>query len=156
MSGQQIDLTTLPLDTLAQVKKQLDDELEHLTTSFTKLRQAQTRFKECIISVKTGVNDSCAGKTLLIPLTTSLYVPGELSSTSHVMVDVGTGYYVEKTTTDAVKFYAAKVDVLSKSLIELEKVVAQKGQNVRVVEEVIRRRVMEQQQQQGQGGEEKA
>lgn len=73
-------------------------------------------------------------------------MPGELSSTEHVLVDVGTGYYVEKSTTDAVKFYTAKVDVLAKSLAELEKVVAQKGQNVRVVEEVIRRRVLDGQQ----------
>jgi len=151
--SQQIDLTTLPLDTLAQVKKQLDDELEHLTTSFSKLRQAQTRFRECITSVRNGVNDECAGKTLLIPLTTSLYVPGELSSTEHVLVDVGTGYYVEKSTADAIGFYTAKVDVLAKSLAELEKVVTQKGQNVRVVEEVIRRRMLEgQQPQQAQGG----
>lgn len=59
------------------------------------------------------------------------------------MVDVGTGYYVEKTTADAVKFYTAKVEALAKSLVELEQAVAQKGQNVRIVEEVIRRRVME-------------
>ena len=83
---------------------------------------------------------------LLIPLTTSLYVPGELSSTSHVLVDVGTGYYVEKTTADAVKFYTAKVDAIGKNLVDLEKVIAQKSQNVRVVEDVIRRRVLEQQQ----------
>lgn len=59
-----------------------------------------------------------------------------------MLVDVGTGYYVEKTAQDAVSFYNAKVDQLTKSLAEIEKTVQQKGQNVRVVEEVLRRKVL--------------
>ena len=36
------------------------------------------------------------GKTVLVPLTNSLYVPGELSDVESVIVDVGTGYFVDK------------------------------------------------------------
>lgn len=39
------------------------------------------------------------GKPILVPLTTSLYVPGELADTENVIVDVGTGFYVEKVQT---------------------------------------------------------
>lgn len=35
-------------------------------------------------------------KTTLLPLTASLYVPGKLSDPEKVIVDIGTGYYVEK------------------------------------------------------------
>ena len=35
-------------------------------------------------------------KTILVPLTNSLYVPGKLSDPDHVIVDIGTGYYVQK------------------------------------------------------------
>ncbi len=42
------------------------------------------------------VADEAAGKQILVPLTTSLYVPGTLASTDTVIVDVGTGFYVEK------------------------------------------------------------
>ena len=31
-----------------------------------------------------------------MPLTTSLYVPGTLADSENVIVDVGTGFYVEK------------------------------------------------------------
>ena len=31
-----------------------------------------------------------------MPLTSSLYVPGTISDHEHVVVDVGTGYYVKK------------------------------------------------------------
>lgn len=36
------------------------------------------------------------GKTILVPLTNSLYVPGKLADLENVIVDVGTGYYVKK------------------------------------------------------------
>jgi len=36
------------------------------------------------------------GKPILVPLTTSLYVPGTLADSENVIVDVGTGFYVEK------------------------------------------------------------
>lgn len=35
-------------------------------------------------------------KTILVPLTNSLYVPGKLADLDNVIVDVGTGYYVKK------------------------------------------------------------
>jgi prefoldin alpha subunit len=37
-----------------------------------------------------------AGKQILVPLTASLYVPGTLKDADNVIVDVGTGFYVEK------------------------------------------------------------
>jgi len=39
---------------------------------------------------------ACLGKPILVPLTTSLYVPGTLADKENVIVDVGTGFYVEK------------------------------------------------------------
>jgi prefoldin subunit 5 len=36
------------------------------------------------------------GKPILVPLTTSLYVPGTLADPDNVIIDVGTGFYVEK------------------------------------------------------------
>ena len=36
------------------------------------------------------------GRPILVPLTTSLYVPGTLADKDNVIVDVGTGFYVEK------------------------------------------------------------
>ncbi|RVX16296.1 putative prefoldin subunit 5 [Vitis vinifera] len=35
------------------------------------------------------------GKKMLVPLTASLYVPGKLDDADKVLVDVGTGYFIE-------------------------------------------------------------
>lgn len=42
------------------------------------------------------VNVCRTERTILVPLTSSLYVPGTLADSENVIVDVGTGFYVEK------------------------------------------------------------
>jgi len=140
--GQTVDLASLSAQQLSSVKKRLDDELEHLTTSFQKLRAAQNKFRECLTSIKDGVSSKTAGKPLLVPLTTSLYVPGTLADSEKVIVDVGTGYYVEKTTGDAATFYNAKIADLGRNLKDLEAIVQGKSNNLRVVEDVLRQKVI--------------
>ncbi|KAK6542158.1 subunit of tubulin prefoldin [Orbilia ellipsospora] len=139
---QSLDLSTLSIQNLSAVKKQLDEELEHLTSSFQKLRSAQSRFKECVKAIKNGVNPEMEGKTILIPLTQSLYVPGKLEDTNTVLVDVGTGYYVEKTTEKATEFYNEKIKSVGTNLDDLEKIITQKTQNAKVVEDVLRQKVL--------------
>ncbi|KAF3939487.1 hypothetical protein ABW19_dt0206380 [Dactylella cylindrospora] len=134
---QSVDLSTLSIQNLSAVKKQLDEELEHLTASFQKLRTAQAKFRECVKAVQNGVNPEMEGKTILIPLTQSLYVPGTLEDTQNVLVDVGTGYYVEKSTDKAIEFYNDKIKTVGANLDELEKIVTQKTQNAKVVEDVL-------------------
>lgn len=87
---------------------------------------------------------------MLVPLTSSLYVPGKLADAERVVVDVGTGFYVEKTTDDAQKFYETKIEELGKNIKDLESIVNGKANNLRVVEEVLRQKVLAGQQQGGQ------
>ncbi|KAH9843416.1 putative prefoldin subunit 5 [Teratosphaeria destructans] len=140
--GQQIDLGSLSAQQLSQVKKQLDEEVQHLTNSYQNLRTAQQKFRDCIVSIKNGVAASVKDKPLLVPLTSSLYVPGRLADTENVLVDVGTGFYVEKSTEDAQKFYTAKIEELGKNIKDLENIVNGKANNLRVVEEVLRQKVL--------------
>jgi len=137
-----VDILTLSAPQLSSLQSRLSQELEHLTTSYTRLRSAQARFRDCIASIKTGVDKQADRTEILVPLTQSLYVPGQLADTNTVIVDVGTGFYVEKSTAEAIKFYNGKVDDLSKNLGDLEKVVQGKNENLRIVEEVLRQKVM--------------
>ncbi|PSN72822.1 c-myc binding protein [Corynespora cassiicola Philippines] len=149
-----VEITSLPVPQLQELKQQLDRELEHLTTSFTSLRTAQSKFRDCIKSLAQGVSAAVLPKPLLVPMTSSLYVPGRLTSDTHVLVDVGTGFFVEKSTADAKDFYERKVKDLNDSLKDLEQVINGKAQNVRMVEEVIRVKVLSAQEQAAKEGKE--
>ncbi|KAI4161146.1 MAG: hypothetical protein L6R39_000106 [Caloplaca ligustica] len=135
--GQPIDLSSLPIPQLTSIKNQLAEELQHLTSSFTQLRAAQAKFRDCIKSIRDGIEkeEKKEGTPILVPLTPSLYVPGKLPSTDSVLVDIGTGFYVEKTAPAARQFYTSKVDELGKNLLNLEKIVQGKQGNLNVVED---------------------
>lgn len=59
---------------------------------------------------------------------------------------MGTGFYVEKTTKDAETFYNAKVEELGKNIKDLETIVNGKANNLRMVEEVLRQKMIAEQQ----------
>ncbi|KAL2043325.1 hypothetical protein N7G274_003631 [Stereocaulon virgatum] len=138
---QTIDLNSLPTAQVNNVKNQLTQELQHLTTSFSQLKQAQVKFRDCANSVRDGLQKG-EGTPILVPLTPSLYVPGKLASTDTVLVDVGTGFYVEKTPSAARDFYSRKVIELGQNLQDLEKIVQGKQGNLNVVEDVLRQKVI--------------
>ncbi|KAL8929795.1 MAG: hypothetical protein Q9208_000939 [Pyrenodesmia sp. 3 TL-2023] len=135
-----VNLSTLPIPQLNSIKNQLTQELQHLTSSFTQLRAAQAKFRDCINSIRDGIEkgERREGTPILVPLTPSLYVPGKLASTETVLVDIGTGFYVEKTPPDARHFYTSKVDDLGKNLKDLETIVQGKQGSLNVVEDGMR------------------
>ncbi|ATY61798.1 c-myc binding [Cordyceps militaris] len=140
-----VNLDTLEPQQLAQVKKQLDEELEHLTSSFSQLHGAQSKFRECLRCVNSRSESSKSSNEVLVPLTNSLYVRGELTNTETVLVDIGTGFLVEKKLNSAATFYENKIKELTNSLKELEAIIQQKQMNVRTIEEVLRHKMMTQQ-----------
>jgi prefoldin alpha subunit len=92
---QEMSHTLIAFPQLQDVGKQLEQELQHLTASYGQLKAAQAKFRTCIESVN-AIKPENAGKEILVPLTGSLYVPGTIADTQRVIVDIGTGYYVEK------------------------------------------------------------
>ncbi|KAG7107137.1 DNA-directed RNA polymerases I like protein [Verticillium longisporum] len=140
--GETVNLSTLDVQQLGQVKKQIEQELEHLTQSFAQLHAVQGKFKECQRIVKTRPGSVEGERSVLVPLTNSLYVRGELSDPGRVFVDVGTGFYVEKESCAAELFYNAKIKQLAQNIQDLEVIVQRKTANVRSVEDVLRQKVM--------------
>ncbi|CEL52897.1 putative prefoldin subunit 5 OS=Schizosaccharomyces pombe (strain 972 / ATCC 24843) GN=bob1 PE=1 SV=1 [Rhizoctonia solani AG-1 IB] len=133
---QQINVADLELPQLSEVKKQLDEELTHLTNSFAQLKAAQSKFRGCLENVSEVKPDNTS-KTLLVPLTNSLYVPGKLVNTENVIVDIGTGYYVSKTRPEATKYYQTKVDFITTNLNTLQTTIESKQQNMNYLLQVI-------------------
>lgn len=131
VGGAQVDLTRLTVEQLQEIRKQLDQELEYMTNSHMQLRQAKAKFLSCIESIKGTFKSGNDGKEILVPLTSSLYVPANVKTDPKtVIVDVGTGYYVEKSSDQAIVFYTKKVGFLETNLADLEKIINAKGQNI--------------------------
>jgi prefoldin alpha subunit len=85
---------------------------------------------------------------MLVPLTNSLYVPGKIDNVESLMVDVGTGYFIEKSNTQTQEFLTRRVRLVTNKLDELEKTIAYKREYLENVMRMIsiKSRIMQQQQ----------
>jgi prefoldin alpha subunit len=61
-------------------------------------------------------------KEILVPLTGSMYVPGILSDPDKVIVDVGTGYYVEKDIASAKEYFVKKVKYVTEQMEKVQSI----------------------------------
>lgn len=59
-------------------------------------------------------------------------------------MDVGTGYYVEKSGAEAQAFFKAKCKKLDENKGDLEKLVSDKVANMNIVKEVLKKKIQEQ------------
>ena len=73
------------------------------------------RFQESGESL-TRMNSEADGKDVLVPLTGSMYVPGKLTNANKVVVDIGTGYYVEKPSKQAKEYFDRKVKYVTENM----------------------------------------
>ncbi|CAH2040413.1 unnamed protein product, partial [Iphiclides podalirius] len=122
----QIDLSKLNLHQLAQLKQQMDQELSVFTDSLQTLKIAQGKFVESGESVERITPDT-KGKTILVPLTSSMYVPGAISDTDHVLIDVGTGYYAQKDIDGAKDYFKRKVAFVTEQMEKIQVLAIEKS-----------------------------
>ncbi|CAN0452856.1 unnamed protein product [Ascophyllum nodosum] len=137
---QSIDLSVLSLEQLNQMKTKHEEEVQALSNNFVKLRDAQARFSESISAVET-LKETVDNKEILVPLTRSLYVPGRIVEPDKMLVDVGTGYYVEKDQKKTVEFLERKKAIVETNLESLRNTIDLKRKNLEMIVSVMRRKI---------------
>ncbi|DBA01867.1 TPA: hypothetical protein N0F65_006015 [Lagenidium giganteum] len=121
----ELNLMDLPIEQLNGLKSQLESELKQLTASFGGLREAQSRFIESKEALN-NLSDNNKDKEILVPLTSSMFVPGTLTNVQEVLVDVGTGYFVEHNVDNAKAFMDRKIEFLKTNTESLQTVLSSK------------------------------
>ncbi|KAG2316757.1 hypothetical protein Bca52824_019879 [Brassica carinata] len=121
------ELEKMGIDQLKALKEQADLEVNLLQDSLNNIRTANARLE----SAAGALNDLSLrpqGKKMLVPLTASLYVPGTLDEADKVLVDIGTGYFIEKTMEDGKDYCQRKINLLKSNyeqLFELQELFVQ-------------------------------
>jgi len=80
---------------------------------------------------------------ILTPLTSSLYVPGKIVDNDKFLVDVGTGYYVEKNVEDAKEFYKLRIDKLNQDSEQLTQMIQEKINIMKSVDNVLKQKIQQ-------------
>ncbi|XP_023331606.1 prefoldin subunit 5 [Eurytemora carolleeae] len=143
-SGMQaVDLTKLNLMQLTQFKNGLDTDIQFYQESIQNLKHAQTKFQESGESMA-RMSPDAEGKDILVPLTGSMYVPGTLVQPEKVIVDVGTGYYVEKDITAAKDYFQRKVKFVTENMERVQMIGSEKAKIRDLVMDVMQEKLQSQ------------
>ena len=124
----QVDISQLSIEQLNQMKGSLEQEIQALAQNYGALKEAQSRFADSKRTVS-DLGETEDGNEILVPLSAALYVPGKVSNKNSLLIDVGTGYYIEKNVEDAKDYFQRKINVVEKNTASLEGIIAQKKQN---------------------------
>ncbi|XP_056638804.1 prefoldin subunit 5 [Diorhabda carinulata] len=144
---QQIDLTTLNIQQLYQLKQQLDQELNLFQESLASLKMAQGKYQNSGEALE-KITPQSEGQEILVPLTGSMYVPGKLHDTNNVIIDIGTRYYVEKDVEGAKDYFQRKVKFVTEQMEKIQWLGLEKSKIRDAVVEIAEMKVAQQQQQQ--------
>ena len=133
-----MELESLSPQQLSIVKEQLEEEIEGLTTSFSNLRHAVTKYK-----ASRSALENIDAREILVPLTSSLYIPGRIVNPNNFMVEIGTGYYIEKNKEQSIDFCERKMRMLMENIDKISKFINQKKRYLDVVIEISHKKIQE-------------
>lgn len=100
--------------------------MELLTNSVQQLQNARNKYQESGDAIEKQKNVK-ENADVLVPLTSSMYVPGHIATTNKFLVDIGTGYFVQKDNVTAADFFKRKVTFLQEQMDKYVKILQDKS-----------------------------
>ena len=110
-AGQEVDITKVSPQQLQELGQAIEGEVKQLSMYFQQIHQAINKFEDSK-KVVNYLNLKSTNKDVMVPLTSSLYVPGKLDETNNVMLEVGGGYFIEKDLEGAKDYCDRKISKL--------------------------------------------
>lgn len=100
---------------MANRQAQTDIEIDTLVESYKDLQDAKQKFKESLEAIKIQ-RELPNDKSILVPLTASMYVPGHITNTNQFLLDIGTQYLIEKDADGAIDYFERKMKFIDVQL----------------------------------------
>lgn len=110
--------------------------------SLTTLKVAKSKYaasKEALEQFKPTWNDNVT----LVPLTGSMYVPGKFKDINNVLIDIGTGYYVEMDLEKGKDYFKRRVEFVREQMDKIEGLGFEKSKIRDAISEVMQIKVQQ-------------
>ena len=135
MEIKEVPLEKLSIDQLNYVGKQIEQEISNYSSYYSSLKIAYNKFldnKEYIKDLKTYQD-----KEILVPMTSSLYIPGKCCDVKRVTVEIGANFYVETTIDKADKFCDRKLESIKKNMDKIDDIIKNKNEQMNAVNQQL-------------------
>lgn len=136
--GPRID--QLSLEQLNNLKTQHENDINELSQQQLSLQEAKNRYQTARVTLD-DMNKTPVGHKMLVPLSQSLYVQGAVANSDKVIVELGTGYFCEKTIPAAKDLIDRKIALVAKSMETLDNMSIVKRRNLEQIMYVMQRKI---------------
>merc|ERR1711957_400789 len=134
------DITKVTPQQLQELAKAIEAELQQLATSYNQLMLGSRKFKESK-EVLVYLKEQGQGKEVMVPMTSSLYVPGVMEDTENVLVEVGANYFIEQHTEKAQDYCTRKQSLLGGNAKKVQEIMQVKKVQLQKVQGEFEKRV---------------
>jgi prefoldin alpha subunit len=138
----QIPISELSKEQLQILYDRMEQELEHLRSSLRTLHTAVSRLQRSLQCLD-SLSHKEKGSPVMVPLTSSLYVPGSLADTKTVLVDIGTGYYVKSSLDKAEDYLKRRLKTVKTEVEKLQQLVSTKQEQYEYVSVALREKLIQ-------------
>jgi prefoldin alpha subunit len=140
--GSSVNLDNMSLDELNQLKGQQEQQVQALTNQYARLRAAAARLSASDQAVL-EFDPSFEGKEVMVPLTASLYVPGKIRDPTKVLIELGTGFFAEKSTKDCSDFLQRKLALVDTNSENITHAIQNSRQNLESIAGAMQGKMLE-------------
>ena len=137
---QSVSITDLSIQQLQQYKQSLEQEMTYLTDTVAKLKMAQQAY-EMSGKVLDDFGPEKKGRDILVPLSNNVFVPGKVGDCKSVLVNIGTGYFVERPVAGAKNHCEERARVLNGNLSQLAKILSEKRNSLEMCMMVLQKKL---------------
>ena len=127
----EVPIEKLTIDQLNYVGQQIEKDIKHYSQYYSSLRAVNNKYldnKEYIKLLK-----DYKDKEILVPMTSSLYIPGKCADVKKLTIEIGANFFVETTIEKTEKFCDRKIESLKTNMDEIDKIIQQKNDQLNVV-----------------------
>ncbi len=127
----EVPIEKLTIEQLNYVGQQIEKEIKNYSQYYSSLRAVNNKYldnKEYIKQLK-----EYKDKEILVPMTSSLYIPGKCSDVKKLTVEIGANFFVETTVEKALKFCDRKLENLKVNMENIDKLIQEKNDQLNVV-----------------------
>jgi len=127
----EVPLDKLTIDQLNYLGKQINQEISNYSSYYSSLKIALNKFldnKEYIKDLR-----NYQDKEILVPMTSSLYIPGKYSDVNRLMVEIGANFFIETNIDKADKFCDRKIESIKKNIDQIDWLIQNKNVQMNAV-----------------------
>ena len=95
----------------------MEEDLRVFLQTETNFLELQKKYSASKVLVQNLANTKGKAEQVMIPLSSSLFIPGQIKDKDRFIVDIGTGYFAERNAAQTIKYCDQTNEVISNNLI---------------------------------------